>query len=243
MKRIVATIEARMTSSRLPGKVLMEAAGMPMLEILIKRLRKINKLHEIVLATTVNEADNVIIDLAKRLQVFYFRGSEEDVLSRVLGAAKKNRADIIVEITGDCPLVDPDIVAQAIKLYLTGKYDYVSNVEPVTFPVGMDVQVFSTELLELADREGEMPEHREHVSWFIRKKPRRFRHKNLTAPSHLYWSELGLTLDEHKDFLLLKNIVEHFHPNLYFSCRQIIDYLKANPKLLELNKDVVRRDG
>lgn len=240
MNRIVATVEARMTSSRLSGKVLMPAAGMPMLEILIRRLKKVVHLNEIIVATTVNPDDDPVVALAGRLGVGYFRGSEEDVLARVLGAARHYKADIIVEITGDCPLIDPVIVGQVIDLYLNGNCDYASNVGPVTFPIGMDAQVFSTRLLERSDREGKTAEDREHVSWYIRHHPQ-MRRVNLSAPKELNWPQLGLTLDEAKDYELLKNIAEHFNPELFFSCGDILKYLRENPQLLKINQDVVRR--
>jgi spore coat polysaccharide biosynthesis protein SpsF len=240
MKKIIATIEARMTSSRLPGKVLMPAAGMPMLEILIRRLKKVQMISEIVVATTINSDDDPVVALAQQLGVGCFRGSEEDVLARVLGAAHQCRADVIVEITGDCPLIDPVIVVEVIDLYLNSSCDYASNVDPVTFPIGMDAQVFSTELLEKADREGKTAEDREHVSWFIRHHPK-MRRVNLPAPQELFWPELGLTLDEAQDYALLKNIVEHFSPELYFSCGDILKYLRKNQELLKINQDVARR--
>lgn len=240
MRKIIATIEARMTSSRLPGKVLMPAAGKPMLEILIRRLKKVVHLNEIVLATTVNPDDDPVVSLAEKLGVGHFRGSEEDVLARVLGAARKYKADIIVEITGDCPLVDPAIVGQVIDLYLNAHCDYASNVGPVTFPIGMDAQVFSTELLARADREGKTQEDREHVSWYIRHHPK-MRRVNFPAPKELHWPELGLTLDERSDYELLKNIIEHFNPDIYFSCADILGYLKSNPDLLKINQGVARR--
>jgi spore coat polysaccharide biosynthesis protein SpsF len=218
----------------------MPAAGMPMLEILIRRLKKVVPLNEIVVATTINPDDDPVVALTEKLGVGFFRGSEEDVLSRVLGAARKYQADIIVEITGDCPLVDPMIVGRVIDLYLNTPCDYASNVEPVTFPIGMDAQVFSTELLARSDREGKTQEDREHVSWYIRHHPK-MRRVNLSAPQELFWPELGLTLDEAKDYALLKNIIEHFSPELYFSCADILTYLRKNPDLLKINQDVARR--
>jgi len=241
-KNIVSTIEARMTSSRLPGKVLMEAKGVPFLEILVRRLKKAPQIDRIVIATTVNKQDEPIIELAKSLNVGYFRGCEEDVLSRVLSAARKYSADIIVEITGDCPLIDPGIVSSVIDMYLKNKCDYASNVEPATFPNGMDTQVFSVDTLALADAEGKTSEDREHVSWFIRRHPERFKMINLFAPAGQHWPELGLTLDEHSDYILLKDIFEHFYPDMYFSCARILEYLRQNPALLSINKDVKRKE-
>jgi len=232
-----------MTSSRLPGKVLMEACGKPLLEILVQRLSKVQQIDAIVLATTVNHTDDPIVALAERMGIHHFRGSEEDVLQRVLDAAKSVNGDIIVEITGDCPLLDPEITSQVIDLYLLNECDYASNVDPPSFPNGMDTQVFSTELLQLASKEGNTPEDREHVSWFIRRQPERFRKVHLPAPPELKYPNLGITLDEKEDYLLIKGLVEHFYPqNPYFSCADMVRYLRANPELLKINEKVVRKE-
>lgn len=240
-KKIVATVECRMTSSRLPGKVLMEACGKPMLELLVERLKQVNALDDIVLATTVNYSDDPIVAMANRIGVSYFRGSEEDVLRRVLDAARSVNGEIIVEITGDCPLIDPEITAQVIDLYLLNECDYASNADPISYPIGMDVQVFSTELLALADREGTSVEDREHVSLFIRRQPKRFRKLHLPAPPALHLPDLGLTLDEESDYRLIRMIYEHFYSiNRNFSCSDIVLYLRENPELKKTNENVFR---
>lgn len=241
--RIVATVECRMTSSRLPGKVLMPACGKPFLEILVERLSRVRRLDAIVLATTANAADDPVAALGRRLGVGVFRGSEHDVLSRVLGAAGEAAADLVVEITADCPLLDPEITAQVIDLYLLNDCDYASNVDPVSFPVGMDAQVFSRELLALADREGTSPEDREHVSWFIRRQPERFRKLHLPAPPALRRPELGLTLDEADDYRLLAAVAEALYPaNPAFSCADILALLDARPELAAINRHVARKE-
>jgi len=241
--KIVATVECRMTSSRLPGKVLLEASGKPMLEILVERLRRVKHLDAIVLATTTNATDDPIETLATKLGIYCFRGSEEDVLKRVLDATRSVSGDIIVEITGDCPLLDPEICSQVIDLYLLNDCDYASNIDPVSFPIGMDTQVFSVQLLEVADREGTALEDREHVSWFIRKQPARFRKLHLPAPPELHWPELEVTLDEAPDYELIKHIYEHFHEtNRIFFCYDIVRYLRENPALIKINQAVVREE-
>lgn len=241
-RKIVGTVECRMTSSRLPGKVLMEVCGKPMLELLVERLSRVDQIDEIVLATTVNGTDDPIVELAKRIGVKVFRGSENDVLSRVLGAAGSVDADIIVEITGDCPLLDPAITSQVIDMYLLNRCDYASNLDPVSYPIGMDTQVFSIELLALADREGKSQEDREHVSWFIRRQPERFCKLHLPAPPELHWPTLGLTLDEKFDYDLIRQIFEHFYPvKSKFNCDDILRYLRENPSLLKINEDVKRK--
>ena len=133
--RTIATIEARMISSRLPGKVLLPASGMPMLQHLIKRLRAVPSLDGIVLATTVNETDNPLEEFASDMGISCFRGSEEDVMSRVIGAASSVHAELIVEITGDSPFVDCDVIDQTIEMYLSGNCDYVSNTLTRTYPI------------------------------------------------------------------------------------------------------------
>ncbi len=145
--KVVATIEARMTSSRLPGKVLMTAAGKTMLEHMIDRVKLVKGIDEIIIATTVNLADDEICKLAKKNKVSYYRGSENDVLDRVLKAAQFFEADIIIELTADCPVIDHNIIEQSLNIFKSHKVDYVSNVIIRSYPDGMDTQVFKTETL------------------------------------------------------------------------------------------------
>ncbi|MFH0909118.1 MAG: glycosyltransferase family protein [bacterium] len=239
---VVATVECRMTSSRLPGKVMMPSGGRPMLEHLVRRLQQVDGVDHVVLATTTNGADDCIEQLARRLGVGCFRGSEDDVLDRVLRAARSVRADVIVEITGDCPLVDPSIVDQVLQLYLINTCDYASNDVVPSFPLGMDVQVFSTDLLARADREGETPEDREHVSWFIVRQPDRFRLLMLPAALEVRWPDLRLTLDEMPDFRVLDALISALHEkDPYFSCECAVRYLRAHPEIVALNRDIVQR--
>src|SRR6266511_3391616 len=141
--KIVSTIEARMGSRRLPGKTLAPIMGRPTLELLVERLRRAKQVDEVVVATTTEPEDDSIEELCRQLQVGCFRGSSEDVLDRVLRAAQEFRASLIVEMTGDCPLLDPAVVDDVISLYLSAKYDYVSNIVERTYPRGLDTQVFS----------------------------------------------------------------------------------------------------
>jgi len=242
--KIICTIECRMTSSRLPGKVLMNAInGKSMLEIMVERVKKSVAIREIILATTVNKADDPIEALAKRLNVGCFRGSEDDVLSRVLGAAKKFNADIIVELTGDCPIIDPEIISQAIDYYLNNDCDYASTGNPITYPEGMDTQVYSTKLLERADAEGKTPEDREHVSWYMVRNPAKFRILTVVAPPSLKDTGISVTLDEKEDCELIREVLKRLYPkNKYFSCCDIVDLFKKEPSLLKINKDVRRKE-
>ncbi len=151
-QRVVATIEARMTSTRLPGKVLKEAVGKPMLDLMVERLKRAPSLSGIVIATTTDPSDDPIVELAGRLGVGCHRGSEMDITERLLGAAKAHAIDVIVETTGDCPLIDADVVDRCIRTYLENGVDYVSNILERTYPIGMDTQVFSTATLADVDR-------------------------------------------------------------------------------------------
>ena len=240
--KIVATIEARMTSSRLPGKVLLPANGAPMLHHLVKRLRKVGPIQGIILATTVNRADEQLIRCANDMNIPSYRGSEDDVMVRVIEAAESVDADIIVEVTGDCPIIDPQIVEQTIQIFLNNDCDYASNCHIRSYPDGMDTQVFRLETLKKsAQMSHDVLEH-EHVTLHIRKHPELFRHINLFAPPDLFWPELGLTLDERKDYFLLKSIIEHFgDENPFFSCKDVIQFLKSRPDLIDINRDVVRK--
>lgn len=239
-QKIVASIEARMTSSRLPGKVLMEATeGISMLEFMIERVRKAQLIDDLIVATTVNEADDPIVDICNRKGIKYFRGSEPDVLERVLGAHKSVSSDIIVELTGDCQLIDPKLIDQAIKLYLDNEFDYVSNCHVRSFPVGLDVQVFSRDLLEEVSERTSDKEDREHVSLFIYKSGL-YKLQEIIADGDLFWPDLRITLDDKGDYELLKVIIEYFYPRMGydFSAEQVIHFLKENQDLLLLTKDV-----
>lgn len=240
--KIVATIEARMTSSRLPGKVLLPALGEPMLAHLVRRLRAVPSIDAIVIATTVNEADQPIVDFALDNSIGCFRGSENNVMSRVIGAAVSASADVVVEITGDCPVIDPDIVEQTILMFLHNSFDYVSNAVVRSYPDGMDTQVFYLEALQTAAQRTAAPLDLEHVSRYIYQHPDEYRVGHLIAPPSLHWHGLGLTLDERDDYILLKQLIEILGVNNpLFSCGEIIDLLKARPELLEINRQVTRK--
>ena len=239
--KIVSTIEARMTSSRLPGKVLLEADGKPMLKHLTDRLKKVPSIDEIVLATTINSSDDALFEFANNESISCFRGSEDDVMERVIGAAKSTSADIIVEITGDCPLIDPQITEQTIQMFINNRADYVSNIQIPSYPIGMDTQVFSLKTLEKSFKMTDDLLDHEHVTKHIRENPDIFSQVHLIAPPKLWWPDLALTLDEKEDYLLLKKIAEHFgSQNLDYSCYEIIELIKAKG-WFKLNENVYRK--
>jgi spore coat polysaccharide biosynthesis protein SpsF len=237
--RCVATIEARMTSSRLPGKVLMTAAGKPFLQILIERLQRAKRLDGIVVATTTNRQDDPIAELAKRLGVDVFRGSEEDVLGRVCGALRQARADICVEITADCPLIDPVLVDEAVKEYqrTTGQHSYISNSDPQrSVPAGLDVQVFSSQaLFQLADQTQD-PQDREHVSYgFYRPESgNRWHPRFIVHESCRGGEKVWVTLDYREDYELIRRIHEDLSvKNSSYSAGDILRWVREHPELHE----------
>ncbi|WP_207205300.1 cytidylyltransferase domain-containing protein [Methanolobus psychrotolerans] len=239
----MATIEARMTSTRLPGKVLKPIMGYPVLELLIERLQRSEYLDEIIVATTTNDTDEPIIALCDKLNIKYFRGSEEDVLIRVLDAAKSVSADIIVEITGDCPFVDPNIVDEYIQVFLNGDYDYVSNTIDRSYPIGFDVQVFPVSILEEVNTLTSDPVDHEHVSIYIYEHPERYRLKNMESDEEVYWPDLAVTLDTQEDYELIGRIFEELYPhNPEFSASDVVKLLRDKPELVLINKQIKRKN-
>lgn len=239
--KIVATIEARMTSSRLPGKVLMPVLGHTMLEHLVVRLRAVPSLDAIVLATTVNPADEPLAAFAQAHGLACFRGSEDDVMQRVIDAADSVGADVVVEITGDCPIIDPQIIEQAIRMFNAHDAAYVGNAQVRSYPDGMDVQVFRLDTLKKSAAMTTDPLDHEHVTLHIRRHPELFPHVHLVAPPELHWPTLGLTLDEPADYDLLKRVIEYFEAKPLFSCLDAVTLLRANPQWLAINQAVQRK--
>ena len=163
-------------------------------------------------------------------------------MARVIDAAESEAADTVVEITGDCPIIDPKIVEQTISVFKSNQVDYASNGHIRSFPDGMDTQVFKLEALKRSAAMTNNRLDREHVTLHMRNHPEIFKHAYLVAPPELHWPELGLTLDEPKDYELLTRIIEHFEPNnRLFSCLDIIKLLKQNPECVAINQAVVRK--
>lgn len=231
-----------MTSTRLPGKVLLPAAGRPLLGHLVERLRQVPSINEIVVATTANAADRPLVDFARKSGVGCFRGSEHDVMARVLNAGEAAQADIVVNITGDCPLIDPLLTEQTIRMFLNNRCDYATNGHVHTFPGGYAVQVYRLETLRRSAAMTEDATEREHVTLQMRRHPEIFSHVYLVAPPDQHWPEIDLSLDEEADYLLLKRIFEHFgDANPYFGCRETVALLQANPEWLAINRHVKRK--
>ena len=237
-----AILQARMGSTRLPGKVMKIVLGKPLLWQEIARLRRTPLLRKVIVATTENQADDIVVSLAQRMRIPYFRGSEDDVLDRYYQAAKTFGVSTVVRITGDCPLIDPAVVNDTIRFFRSRKFDYVSNVNPPTFPDGMDAEVFSFRALRKAWREASLPSEREHVTSFIWKHPRRFKIGNFASPKS--YAHIRLTVDDPKDLILVKKIFYRLYPRKrFFTLQDIVQLLEAQPGLLKINAGTRRNEG
>jgi spore coat polysaccharide biosynthesis protein SpsF len=231
-----------MGSTRLPGKTLAPIIARPMLDLLIERLSRSRHIDQIVVATTTESEDDCIEKLCRDLQVGCFRGSSEDVLDRVLRAAQEFGASLIVEMTGDCPLLDPAVVDQVITLFLSGDYDYVSNIVERTYPRGLDTQAFPTAVLAEVSEITQNPADRENVSLYIYEHPERYRLGNLVAPHEIRRPDLRLTVDTNEDLALIRQIYERLYPiKRDFSTRDVIELLNAHPELVNINAHVKQK--
>ncbi|MBI5740393.1 MAG: glycosyltransferase family protein [Nitrospirae bacterium] len=242
--QIDVIVEARMTSSRLPGKVLMPGCGKVMLHHLIERAKSVPEVSNVIIATTVNRTDDCIVELAEELGVWCFRGDEDDVLGRVVKASRRFGTDIIVEITGDDPLLDPGISSRVIRAFLEkeGEVEFVTNDLTATFPVGFNTRAFRRQLLEAVEKKATHPVDREHVVNYICKRPDEFRIYNLEAEGFYRRPDLRLTLDTMEDYRVIKAVFDALYPeNPGFTAKDIYDFLDGNPDIRDINKHIVQR--
>jgi spore coat polysaccharide biosynthesis protein SpsF len=241
MKKIVCIIQARIGSTRLPGKVMKKIRGETILYYVVERVKQSKLIDQIIVATTINQQDDVIVKEAERLNVNSFRGSEEDVLSRYYHAAKKYNADIIVRITSDCPLIDPEMADIVIKKHVDNKADYTANVIKRTYPRGLDTETFNFDILEDSYQNADKDYQKEHVTEYITEHPEKFKLQNVEAIGKLKRPDIRITLDTKEDFELIEKIILNFN-NINFNSEDVIDFLNENPKLLEINKDVKQKE-
>ena len=235
-----AIIQARMTSTRFPGKVLSYVSNISMLEFQIERIKLCENIDEIIIATTNNKSDDIISELGKKLSINVFRGDEADVLTRFTEASKLTRSEILVRLTADCPLIDPEIIKQVIDAFKSNEADYASNINPPTFPDGLDVEVFSKEILFLANEFCQELSEREHVTpWIINNK--NIKKINICNPNDL--SYLRLTVDYPEDLEVIKKIIKKFNSNTDFSWRDVLKLEKTNREIFEINSKYKRNIG
>ena len=238
--KIAAIVQARMGSSRFPGKVMKLIQDTPMIEILIKRLSKSKLINQIIVATSINDENTPLVNHLESMNIECEIGSEEDVLSRYYNAAKKNQVDVVVRITGDCPLVDADLVDRCIREFVDKDVSYVSNVSPCTFPDGLDVEVFSFEALEDAYLKNTHSTEKEHVTPYIINSDN-YKKSNIKHSKDL--SKSRWTVDEVLDFEVIKEVFNYFSPNVYFSWEEVVKLEAENPDIFSKNKNINRNDG
>ena len=235
-------VEARMRSTRLPGKTLMPILGKPMLALLVERLKAAKGVDDVILATTVDPSCDPIEAFAREAKISCFRGSEDDVLGRVLGAAQAFGVDVIVETTGDNPLLDARTIEACLSAYRQGDVDYVSNVLEPTYPVGICAQVFSTKLLAEVDTRTNEPHHREHVSLYMYEDRSRYRLRNVASGLPRDAAKIRLTVDTKEDFAVVERVFEAIYPkNPAFGLDDILAFFARNPDVARLNEHVKQK--
>ncbi len=240
--QITAILQARVSSTRLPNKILKEIIGKPMLAHQIERVQRAEMIDELVVATSDQPEDDAVVSLCRNIGVTCFRGSLNDVLDRYYQCARQYNPDQVVRLTGDCPLADPGIIDRVVRFHLEGGYDYTSNVLQPTWPDGVDVEVMRFACLAEAHTEAKLPSEREHATSFIYKHPERFRLGNVTQEEDQ--SSIRLTVDEPEDFELVSLIYERLYPqNPEFDLDDIMKLLAASPEMLALNQNFTRNEG
>lgn len=237
---VTAIIQARMSSSRLPSKVLLPLVGKPVLEHVVERIRACKEISRVVVATSTDQTDNAIEQWCQSAAIDCYRGSLNDVLDRYYQAAKLYHADVVVRITADCPAVDPTIVDEVINGFFQGQYDYYGL--SGEFPDGLDCTVFAFTALERAWREAKLSSEREHVGPYMEKNPELFRTggmKKFIGLSHHRW-----TLDEPRDYEFLQAVFARlYRENSHFLAEDVLSLLEHEPELLGINSDIIRNEG
>lgn len=238
----VIIMQARMTSTRLPGKVLAPILGRPMLAFQIERMRRVREADELLIATTTNATDQPIVDFCLQHGVRFLRGSEHDVLARYTDAARDSKAELVVRVTSDCPLLDPQLVDLAIRCFKDGEgcIDYVSNMLQPSWPYGMAVEVFPAQVLFEAQAESTSAMEREHVTPFIYLRPERYRLHALNRTPNL--SHLRLTVDTPEDLELVRRILGELYPRRpEFELDDILALLEHHPEWQTINSHIVQK--
>ena len=234
--KVVATVEARMAATRLPGKVMRELMGKPVLYRVVERVSQACLVEAVVVATTTSQEDDVIADYCKDNGILYYRGSEEDVLERVVEAAAAFQGEVVVQLGADNPFYDPDIIDQLATVYLSDNFDYICNDLQQTYPNGVEVHVVSPQTLKHVMASTDASQDREDVVRYIWEHPEQFRIKNIDAPEELHAPEIRLTLDYEEDYALIVNVFESLYKeNRNFRTKDIIAYLKGHPEIKNIN--------
>lgn len=239
--RVICIVQARMGSNRLPGKVLRNIVGKPMLQHIIDRLKICKQIDELIIATSNKHQDDDIENLCLNLGVKCFRGSEENVLSRYYFCAKENNADVVVRITSDCPLIDPELIDDVIAFFNKSSYDYVSPRTKDGLIRGLDVEVFSINALEKAFKECEDESGLEHVTYYIYSNNNKFNIKGYPVPAKFKGLDIRLCVDEEQDLKKIKEIYKKFYKGKVIDTDIVINYLINNPHINDINKNVKQK--
>lgn len=238
--RIVAIIQARMGSTRLPGKVMKQLKGNTVLHHVINRVSKVNHVDQVIVATTCRTIDDEIVEETLKIGATVYRGSEEDVLSRYYEAALEAQADVIIRVTSDCPLIDPVIISEVLEFYRNNEYDYVSNTLSRSYPRGLDVEVFSFSSLKQAYEKAKHPEYREHVTPYIYNNSEQF--SIFDYHSQENYAQYRWTLDTKEDWTLINEIYNALYESEHlFGWKTAIELMKLQPTLPEINAHVEQR--
>lgn len=238
--KTIALIQARMSSSRLPGKVLQDIAGQPMLLQVIHRAQQAKSIDTVAVVTSTQDEDDAIERLCQENRVPCFRGSLDDVLDRYYQAAIHFQADAVVRLTADCPLLDPAIIEQVVRTFHGNSFDYVANILEITYPDGLDTEVFTFETLERAWREARLKSEREHVTVYILKHPELFRLGSVKQAEDL--SALRWTVDTPWDLEFVRTVYSFF-PDADFGMMDIVKVMREHPEMSEINSAQQRNEG
>ena len=237
---VIAIVQARMGSTRLPNKVMKPINGVPMIELLLARLSRSKEIDQIVVATSINAENQPLVEHISALDYSCEQGSEDDVLDRYVQAAKAHHADVVVRITGDCPLVDPELVDECIRRFRAVNVDYFSNTNPPTYPDGLDIEVVTLAALETAMHESDKPFDHEHVTPYVREAGQ-FKTAGMQNSDDL--SALRWTVDEPADFEVISKVFAHFAPDIHFTWQQVLQLQRSQPQLFAANQQLIRNEG
>lgn len=243
--KIGAIVQARTSSTRLPEKVLKNLpfdGNITVLEQVIRRLKRSKMLDEIIIATTTDENDEKIVDIAKKENILWFKGSKDNVLERYYLAAEENDLDIVVRITSDCPCVDPDIVDTLVEHHINSNSDYTSNTLTRTFPVGLDVEVISFNALKKCYDNAESDLEKEHVTMYVHNNLDSFKTENIKALDESYGPQIRITLDTEEDYALLCAVFDYIYKkDNFFKSEDVINLFKDKPWLQVINKKIMAK--
>ena len=236
----IAIIQARLNSIRFPSKIMQKINGKPLIEILIERVSSAKEVTKIVVVTSINKKNKNLVEFLKKKKIDFYQGSENNVLKRYYDVAKRNKFKNIIRITGDCPLVDPALIDQYVKIFKKKKVDYLSNICPPTYPDGLDLEIFTYDTLKKTYLKAKNKYDQEHVTPYIQKSDN-FKKINITYKED--HSKLRLTIDEKKDLEVIKVVFKEFYPKITFSFEDVLKFIKKNPLKFKINSSIIRNEG